>query len=139
MKAQLDRSIEIVRRTRGGEYWRNIMENRKRKINDSAMEVQLIISDTRSEIDLKNRELLKLVFGQPGACVRCITGVLWLTQESDLHDHLLIAGQSFTIEQQGIVLVQGLPCGKALVLPPASFEAAGELLYNKINCSSQSQ
>jgi hypothetical protein len=116
------------------------MDNRKRKINDSEMEVQVIISDTRSEIDLKNRELLKLVFGQPGACVRCITGTLWLTQASDPHDHLLIAGQSFTLDQLGIVLVQGLPCGKALVLPPPSLEPAGEPLYNiKINCSSQSQ
>ena len=115
------------------------MDNRKKKINDSEMEVQVIISDTRSEIELKNRELLKLLFGQPGACVRCITGTLWLTQESDLHDHLLKAGQSFKLDHEGIVLVQGLPCGKALVLPPASFEPAGEALYNRINCSSQSQ
>jgi hypothetical protein len=110
------------------------MDNHMRKINVTEMEAQVIINNTRSEIDLKNRELLKLVFGQPGACVKCITGALWLTQEGDLQDHLLKAGQSFTLDQQGIVLVQGLPCGKALVLPPASFEPVKEPLYNRINC-----
>jgi hypothetical protein len=83
--------------------------------------------------------LLKLVFGQLGACVRCISGTLWLTQESDLHDHILKAGQSFTLDHEGIVLVQGLPCGKALILQPAVLEPVMEPLYNKANCSSQWQ
>jgi hypothetical protein len=93
------------------------MNDRRKKINGSAMEVQVIISDTRSEIDLESDQLLKLEFGQPGACIRCTTGTLWLTQQGDLDDHLLKAGQSFTLDQPGIALVQGLPCGKAFILP----------------------
>ena len=112
------------------------MNNRSRNINGSEMEVQVIISDIRSEIDLDGLELLKLEFGQPGTSVLCTTGALWLTQQGDYHDHLLKAGQSFTLNQSGIVLVQGLPCGKAHILPPASL-IVNEPMYNKSNCSNQ--
>jgi hypothetical protein len=108
------------------------MDYRRRNIIGSEMEVQLIISDIRSEIDLDGLELLKLEFGQPGTRVICTTGTLWLTQEGDPHDHLLKAGQSFTLDQPGTVLVQGLPCGKALIC-----ETVREPMYSKSNCSNQ--
>ncbi len=114
------------------------MNNQKSKNPGSEMEAQVIISDIRSEIDLDNQELLKFEFGQPGAVVRCITGILWLTQPCDLHDHLLIAGQSFTLDQAGIVLVQGLPYGRARIFPPAQLATAEEHLYNRRDCSIQS-
>ena len=112
------------------------MQIRRKKINRSGMEVQVIISDIRSEIDLDGLILLKLEFGQPGASVMCTTGTLWLTQQGDPYDHLLEAGQSFTLNRRGIVLVQGLPCGKAHILPPASL-IVNEPMYNKSNCSNQ--
>jgi hypothetical protein len=43
------------------------------------------------------------------------TGTLWLTQQGDPDDHLLEVGQSFTLDQRGTALVQGLPCGKAVI------------------------
>jgi hypothetical protein len=98
------------------------MDNRRRKNNESQMEVEVIINDIRPEINLDGMELLKLEFGRPGAGVMCTTGTLWLTQQGDPEDHLLKAGQSFTLNQQGIVLVQGLPWGKARILPPAALE-----------------
>ena len=52
------------------------MQIRRKKINRSGMEVQVIISDIRSEIDLDGLILLKLEFGQPGASVMCTTGTL---------------------------------------------------------------
>jgi hypothetical protein len=97
------------------------------------MQVEVIISDVRSEIDLEGQELLKLEFGQPGTRVLCTTGTLWLTQAGDPHDHILKTGQAFTLDQPGTILVQGLPCGKAVLL-----EFAQEPLYNrKSNCSNQ--
>jgi hypothetical protein len=96
------------------------MHNRREKINSSAMEVQVIINDIRPEIDLDNAELLRLEFGQPGTRVMCTAGTLWLTQQGDPQDYLLQAGQSFTLNQGGIVLVQGLPCGKARIQPLAT-------------------
>jgi hypothetical protein len=91
------------------------MNNRRSKSSGSVMEVPVIIYDIHSAIDLEGSELLKLQFGQPGASVMCTTGILWLTQQGDLNDHLLKAGQSFTLSQPGTVLVQGLPCGKVLI------------------------
>ena len=108
------------------------MDNRRSKLNGREMETQVIIPDIRSEIDLEGSELLKLEFGQPGACVTCTTGILWLTQQGDLHDHLLKTGQSFTLDQPGIVLVQGLPCGKARIQ-----EMVNEPMDPKKNCSGQ--
>jgi hypothetical protein len=67
----------------------------------------------------------------------CTTGMLWLTQQSDLNDHLIKAGQLFTIDQRGIVLVQGLPFGKVLILPPATVDIVKVPLHNNHNCSNQ--
>ncbi len=92
------------------------MNNRRRRINGSEMDVQVIISDVRAEIDLEGSELLKLEVGQPGARVMCTGGTLWLTQPGDPHDHLLKAGQSLSLNRRGVVLVQGLPRGKARIL-----------------------
>ena len=80
---------------------------------DSEKEVQVINGSIRSGINLDGLELLKLDFRQPGANVMCTTGTLWLTQQGDPDDHLLEAGQSFTLDQRGTVLVQGLPCGQS--------------------------
>jgi hypothetical protein len=96
------------------------MEIRKRNIYSGELKAQVVIGDFRSEIELDGPELLKLEFGQPGASVMCTSGTLWLTQQGDPHDHLLKAGGAYTLDQRGMVLVQGLPCGKALILPPAS-------------------
>ena len=108
------------------------MGNQSRKMKSTGLEARVIISDIRSDIELEGFELLKLNPGQPGAGVRCTAGALWLTQAGDPCDHILIAGQSFSLTQPGIVLVQGLPCGKVLIM-----EMAQEPAYNKRNCSGQ--
>jgi hypothetical protein len=107
-----------------------MMENRRSKINARQMEAEVIIADLRSEIDLEGSELLRLELGQPGTRMMCLSGTLWLTQPDDLHDHLLRAGQAFILDQPGIVLVQGLPCGKARIL-----KMLPEPAYPKNNCS----
>ncbi len=91
------------------------------------MEVQVIFPGNRSEINLAGAELLKLEPGKPGARVICTTGALWLTQQDDPHDHVLKAGQSFTLRQPGTVLVQGVPHGKALILPQWSGKEANRI------------
>ena len=108
------------------------MDTRGNKINGSEMNAQVIIPEVGSEIDLKGLELLKLEFEQPAARVICTDGVIWLTQQCDPQDHLLKSGQSFTIDQQGTVLMQGLPCGKVLVLDHDKMPS-----YPKKSCSSQ--
>lgn len=113
------------------------METRGQKMNHSELAVQVVISDIRSEIDLDGKELLKFASWLPGTRVMCTTGTLWLTQQGDLHDHFLKAGQSFTLYQGGTVLVQGLPCGKASILPLAAQGPNPGKLSRAVPCRSQ--
>jgi len=81
--------------------------------------VQVIIPDPQAEIELQGQALLTFQAGPPGTRVLCTGGTLWLTQAGDLHDHLIQAGQSFSLYREGVVLAQGLPWGKVLILDPA--------------------
>jgi hypothetical protein len=108
------------------------MDSRRKRLNGSEMKIQVTIGDIRSEIDLDGLELLKLEFGEPGTQVTCTTGTLWLTQQGDPHDHILKAGQSFSLDQPGIILVQGLPRGKVLIR-----KMVNERVYHQKNSSSQ--
>lgn len=76
-----------------------------------------ILPDVRAEIDLAGAELLTLDVEERRASVVCTAGTLWLTQPGDLNDHVLEAGQTFTINKPGTVLVQGMPAGKMRILP----------------------
>ena len=96
------------------------MDIRNRKLTGREMKARIVIKNIHSEIDVGGWALLRLEAGQPGDRVMCTAGTLWLTQQGDPHDHLLNAGQSFTLDQRGVILVQGLPRGKALILPPSS-------------------
>jgi len=90
------------------------------KFNRGEIETPVIIPDVRSDIELDGDELLKLDLAQPRTSVVCTAGTLWLTQQGDPQDHVLKAGQSFTLSQRGTVLVQGVPCGKARILSLAA-------------------
>lgn len=47
--------------------------------------------------------------------IRCLEGVLWITQKGDVQDYLLRKGQVFrALNPQG-VLVQGFPLGRASI------------------------
>ena len=55
-----------------------------------------------------------------GARVRSLRGTLWITQEGDREDHLVRAGESFTVERNGVTLVSAPQSpGMVLVNPPA--------------------
>jgi hypothetical protein len=56
--------------------------------------------------DLHLGELICIA--QRGATVTCVAGHLWVTQDGDPRDHILGAGQSYTIRAHGRVTVQAL-------------------------------
>jgi len=49
--------------------------------------------------------------GLSGSRVLCTEGVLWLTTEDDLDDHILEAGQSFTANRPGKLVMSSLDGG----------------------------
>lgn len=43
-----------------------------------------------------------------GAEIRCLEGMLWITQEGDFRDYILRAGDSFRTDRKGKVVLQAL-------------------------------
>ncbi len=47
--------------------------------------------------------------GKPGRhTLLCLEGQVWVTQEGDIHDYLLDAGDAFVVTQAGLVLVRAM-------------------------------
>jgi hypothetical protein len=53
--------------------------------------------------------------GARGTRLTCTEGVVWLTQEKDLRDLHLRSGQSYLIENNGLILLEGSPRGSLRV------------------------
>ena len=62
---------------------------------------------SQSEICLSQRQTLSLADGT-GVRVTADAGSVWVTQENDLRDIVLSAGESVTFKQAGKVIVQAL-------------------------------
>ncbi len=57
---------------------------------------------------LPRKSLLKLVGNHSGERISCLKGVLWITQSGIPEDIFVLVGESFTITQPGILLIEGL-------------------------------
>ena len=57
-----------------------------------------------SSVRLNTGELLDINDGE-GFAVECLEGAVWITQSNDPRDIVLKAGQSFTLDKQGLALV----------------------------------
>lgn len=66
-----------------------------------------IIALSRAKIGLPERGLIKLREGA-GWLVACHRGRLWITQENDVRDIIVEAGEPFVIERRGLALISAL-------------------------------
>ena len=74
-------------------------------------------------LHLATREILNIHDGV-GLLVRCLRGVLWITQANDTDDIVIRDGQSFVLDRPGLALV-GAPAGAAeLVIETGAAAAA---------------
>ena len=69
-----------------------------------------------TEVTLKGQDLFKLDGNRRGIHMDVTEGVIWITQAGDNEDYLLQPGQSFIVSHPGMVLAQGSPQGKILIL-----------------------
>ena len=53
-------------------------------------------------------ELIRLEGDVAGRVVSCRKGILWLTQTGNPGDHLIRAGEAFSVERPGAVLISAL-------------------------------
>jgi hypothetical protein len=51
-----------------------------------------------------------------GTEIRCLEGVLWITQEGDLTDYIVNCGEKFVVDRKGKVVLQGLNMPSAFSL-----------------------
>ncbi|HEX7813110.1 MAG TPA: DUF2917 domain-containing protein [Burkholderiales bacterium] len=59
---------------------------------------------THHTLDLANEGLLSIRHGQ-SARIRCNTGMLWITEEGEVKDTILSAGDTYTIRHPGLTLL----------------------------------
>ena len=74
--------------------------------------------------DLAPGELVKLD-GARGTALRVTRGVLWITLENDLRDIVLAAGDTFTIDREGLTLVEAQGAASVCVLARHADEVRG--------------
>ncbi|MEO5883643.1 MAG: DUF2917 domain-containing protein [Caldimonas sp.] len=74
----------------------------------------------RNDLMLDSRTLAKgrirRVHHPLGHRVECVSGTLWVTQDGDLRDIVLSAGESFAFDQRGGALISALDDARFLLL-----------------------
>jgi len=57
---------------------------------------------------LPKKSLIQLVGDHSGERISCLNGMVWITQSGNPEDIIVCAGESFTITQNGTILIEGL-------------------------------
>jgi len=71
------------------------------------------VAPASRSVILRRGSLLRIE-PRPGAFVRCIRGMVWLTQENDFADRIVCAGEAFRFERCGMALANALGTDAAL-------------------------
>lgn len=78
----------------------------------------------QEQICMTTKQLVK-VRGGRGYSVVCASGCVWVTQDGDLRDVVLRAGEVFTLDREGLALVQAFEPGAICVRPPDVHRGTG--------------
>jgi hypothetical protein len=77
-------------------------------------------SAAQAEIRLCDSGLMRLEGDRRGLEIHALEGSLWVTQQDDLYDHVLEAGDKFILSHRGLVIIQSM--GEAVLkMTPARF------------------
>jgi len=57
---------------------------------------------------LRGQELIRMRGDHTGTVISCREGTLWLTQTNRPGDHLILAGEAFSIDRPGRILISAL-------------------------------
>lgn len=74
----------------------------------------MMISFNEANLEVRREQVLSLR-DAAGARLRCTRGSLWLTQEGGGQDIVLEPGECFTVERNGLTLVNALKDGSVLI------------------------
>jgi hypothetical protein len=79
---------------------------------------EAMLAPRNAPIALERRTLLGVRDGA-GQTILCLKGMIWLTQQNDVRDIVLSAGESFTLDRPGLALLYALRSSYATILGPA--------------------
>jgi hypothetical protein len=82
-------------------------------------------------IGLSKRDVLSLP-GHRGARIESRSGSVWITQDGDLRDVVLGAGDVHVLEREGAVLVQALDAALVVVRPAGTSTPATAGLWRRL-------
>jgi Protein of unknown function (DUF2917) len=88
-------------------------------LRDDVMEVSMLCTGYDKVLRLSHGDLVELNDSR-GATVRVTRGTVWLTQEDDTQDVVLRAGDVWTIERQGLTLVEAQGSAQVCILGTGS-------------------
>ena len=69
-------------------------------------------------VELCAEELWRLDGDNRWRMIVCVSGEIWITQERDVRDYVLTAGQMFIVTQRGNVLIEAL-CDASVEITPS--------------------
>jgi hypothetical protein len=75
------------------------------------------IEINRSTLSLAREGLVAIRDGQ-GTRIVCHAGSLWITQECDVKDAVITAGESFTVRNRGLTLLTALSAAELTIIEP---------------------
>ncbi len=73
------------------------------------------IETNRSILSLAREGLVAIRDGQ-GTRIVCHAGSLWITQECDVKDSVITAGESFTVRKPGLTLLTALSASELTII-----------------------
>lgn len=79
---------------------------------------------THHTLDLANEGLLSIRDGQ-ATRIRCNEGMLWITEEGEVKDTILAAGDTYTIRHSGLALLTSFGASRVTLEGPAEKVQAG--------------
>lgn len=66
---------------------------------------------------LPQQEIFRIDGDARGLTIRCTQGSLWVTQPGDYRDHILNAGDTFTVGQKGMIAIAALQDASLEMVP----------------------
>lgn len=69
------------------------------------------------EVSLETNEVWQMAGDNRWRIIICLKGETWITQERDLRDYILTAGEMFIVTQPGLVVVQARQAACIRLMP----------------------
>ena len=77
------------------------------------------ISISHSTVRLQDRQHISVIDGK-GARIVCRDGRVWITQDRDANDTVLAAGQAFTLDRNGVAIIEAMGASQVVLDAPCA-------------------